>query len=91
MERQLVVAMKEIRELAKRIKTLQEQHIEDTGVIEAKENAVNLLASQLSDDDSDNGKKGRTRDAGKKKKKGPNDKGEKEKEKGGKQKKKGGH
>ena len=61
MERQLVLAMKEIRELAKRIKTLQEQHIEDTGVIEAKENAVNLMQSQLSDsEDSDSqGKKAR--------------------------------
>jgi len=64
MERQLVLAMKEIRELAKRIKTLQEQHIEDAGVIEAKENAVNLLQSQLSDsDDSDGqGKKSKPKD-----------------------------
>jgi hypothetical protein len=47
MERQLVTAMKEIRELAKKIKTLQEQHNEDENLIKAKEQATKELEAEL--------------------------------------------
>jgi len=47
MERQLFATMKEIRELAKRIKTLQEQHVEDSNTVKSKELAVFMLENEL--------------------------------------------
>eukprot|EP00005_Dracoamoeba_jomungandri_P000547 CAMPEP_0174253014 /NCGR_PEP_ID=MMETSP0439-20130205/2398_1 /TAXON_ID=0 /ORGANISM="Stereomyxa ramosa, Strain Chinc5" /LENGTH=961 /DNA_ID=CAMNT_0015333797 /DNA_START=54 /DNA_END=2939 /DNA_ORIENTATION=- len=72
MEKDLINAMKEIRELAKQIKTLQERHEEDLSVLESKKQAISRLQTEISFFEKEGGGKGGN---GKKTNKKPNGKG----------------